>query len=173
MFLGVNTWLPLSLQVTNLEEGLEYEFRVTAENMAGVGKYSKVSESCIARDAVDAPRNLEVVGVTRKSVHLQWQKPEYDGGARITGKLAYTRPIFYYYIVCTKYIYNEIAFVGYIIEKLELPNGRWLKCNFSNVADTNFNIESLTENMKYEFRVFAKNAAGATSLPAKTLMPVC
>lgn len=73
------------LKVTGLDEGLEYEFRVCAENMAGVSKFSKSSDSCTARDAVDAPRNLEVVGVTRKSVHLQWKKPEYDGGAKITG----------------------------------------------------------------------------------------
>lgn len=75
----------MNFKVTGLDEGLEYEFRVCAENMAGVGKFTKPSDSCTARDAVDAPRNLEVVGVTRKSVHLQWEKPEYDGGAKITG----------------------------------------------------------------------------------------
>ena len=128
-------------KVTNLQEGLEYEFRVCAENLAGVGKYSRPSESAMARDPVDPPRDLDVVGVTRSAVHLQWKKPDYDGGARIT---------------------------GYIIERCEVPHGRWLKCNFSNVSATDFNVEGLTEGAKYDFRVYAKNAAGAFSSPATT-----
>lgn len=73
--------------MTNLNEGLEYEFRVVGINLAGIGKYSKVSNSCITRDVVDSPTNISVIGVTGNSVHLQWKKPEYDGGAKITGKL--------------------------------------------------------------------------------------
>lgn len=65
-----------------------------------------------------------------------------------------------------------LGFAGYVIEKLELPNSKWLKCNFGNVSETNYNVEGLNEGTKYEFRVFAKNAAGATSLPAKTIQPV-
>ena len=125
-------------KVINLTEGLEYEYRVYAQNEAGIGRASKASEPVFARDLVDSPRNLEVVGVTRDSVHLQWTKPEYDGGSRIT---------------------------GYIIERLELPSERWLKCNFSNVISTDYNAQGLTEGSKYYFRVFAKNAAGSISLP--------
>uniref|UniRef100_A0A8C0B1U7 Titin n=1 Tax=Buteo japonicus TaxID=224669 RepID=A0A8C0B1U7_9AVES len=38
-----------------LEEGLEYEFRVSAENIVGIGKVSKVSELYVARDPCDPP----------------------------------------------------------------------------------------------------------------------
>ena len=49
---------------------------------------------------------------------------------------------------------------GYNIEKREFPDGRWLKANFGNVSDNYFKVDGLTENTKYEFRVFAKNAVG-------------
>ena len=135
----------LEYRISNITEGLEYEFRVYAENEAGIGKSSKPSDAVYARDLVDAPRNLEVMGVTRNSVHLQWLKPEYDGGSRIT---------------------------GYIIERCEVPGARWLKCNFSNVISTEYNVENLSEGSKYFFRVFAKNAAGSVSLPVAIYEPV-
>lgn len=65
---------------------MQYEFRVFAENLAGIGKYSKVSDPILTKDAVDAPIDLTVVEVTDENVILEWKKPEYDGGAKITGK---------------------------------------------------------------------------------------
>ena len=38
---------------TGLEDGIAYEFRVMAENMAGIGKPSKASEATLALDPVD------------------------------------------------------------------------------------------------------------------------
>lgn len=61
---------------------------------------------------------------------------------------------------------------GYGIEKLELPVGRWLKCNFGNVSETQYTVDGLTENSQYHFRVFAKNVAGSISLPTRTDDPV-
>lgn len=80
-YLTVNCYF----QVTKLQESHEYGFRVRAENIAGPGKYSKVSDPAIARDAVDAPGDLDIVDITKNSARIIWEKPEYDGGARITG----------------------------------------------------------------------------------------
>lgn len=84
------------------------------------------------------PRDLQLVSGTKTSAHLQWKKPDNDGGAKIT---------------------------GYIIEKND-NGGRWIKCNFRNVVETDYVVTDLDEFISYGFRVFAKNSAGATSLPA-------
>ncbi|KAM6937763.1 titin-like [Xenentodon cancila] len=132
-------------KITSVEEGLIYEFRVCAENMAGVGPWSKPSEPVVARDQCDPPGNLTVTNITNSSVSLSWVKPEYDGGAKIT---------------------------GYIVERKELPDSCWLKCNFANLLDTFLEVTGLTEGEQYDFRVVAKNAAELFSAPSETTGPV-
>ncbi|XP_023182076.1 titin-like isoform X1 [Xiphophorus maculatus] len=132
-------------KVTNVEEGLIYEFRICAENLAGVGPCGKPSEPVAARDQCDAPSNLKVTNVTNTSVSLSWDKPHYDGGAKIT---------------------------SYIVERIELPDSCWLKCNFTNLMDTFFEVTELSEGEQYEFRVTAKNAAECFSAPSETTGPI-
>uniref|UniRef100_A0A8C4S557 Titin n=1 Tax=Erpetoichthys calabaricus TaxID=27687 RepID=A0A8C4S557_ERPCA len=132
-------------KTTGLEEGIEYEYRVSAENIVGIGKCSKVSECYAARDPCDPPGKPVAVIVTRNSVSLQWTKPEYDGGSKIT---------------------------GYIIEKKELPEGRWMKASFTNVTETEFVVTGLVEDQRYEFRVIARNAAGTFSDPSESTGPI-
>ncbi|TDH09373.1 hypothetical protein EPR50_G00085990 [Perca flavescens] len=143
--LNRNPVTDIQFKVTSVEEGLMYEFRVCAENMAGVGPCSKASEPVAARDQCDPPYNLTVTNITNSSVSLSWDKPEYDGGAKIT---------------------------GYIVERIELPNSCWLKCNFTNLLDTFLEVTGLTEGEQYEFRVIAKNAAELLSVPSETTGPV-
>uniref|UniRef100_A0A4W3JJS8 Titin n=1 Tax=Callorhinchus milii TaxID=7868 RepID=A0A4W3JJS8_CALMI len=127
------------LKITGLEEGIEYEFRVYAENIVGIGKSSKISECFVARDPCDPPGCPEPLIVTRNAITLQWTKPEYDGGSIIT---------------------------GYIVEKRDLPEGRWMKASFTNIIETQFTVTGLTEDDRYDFRVIAKNAAGTISKPS-------
>uniref|UniRef100_A0A8C7YJ88 Titin n=1 Tax=Oryzias sinensis TaxID=183150 RepID=A0A8C7YJ88_9TELE len=47
-------------KTTDLEEGIEYEFRVYAENIAGVSPASKVSDGTVARDPCDPPGTPEI-----------------------------------------------------------------------------------------------------------------
>lgn len=143
--LNKNPVTEIQFKVTSVEEGLIYEFRVCAENMAGVGPCGKASEPVAARDKCDPPCNLTVTNITKNSVSLSWDKPEYDGGAKIT---------------------------GYIVEHKEIPNSCWLKCNFTNLLDTYFDVTGLTEGEQYDFRVIAKNAAELLSAPSETTGPV-
>uniref|UniRef100_A0A4W6C8Z2 Titin n=1 Tax=Lates calcarifer TaxID=8187 RepID=A0A4W6C8Z2_LATCA len=132
-------------KVNGIEEGMMYEFRVYAENIAGIGKCSKACEPVAARDPCDPPGTPVVTAITRTSVSLSWDKPEYDGGAKVS---------------------------GYIIERRDLPEGRWTRCNFTNVPETHYDVTGLTENSKYDFRVIAKNAAGLFSEPSDNTGPI-
>ncbi len=82
---------------------------------------------------------MRISEVTKNSVSLVWQKPPFDGGSKIT---------------------------GYMVERRDVPNGRWTKANFTNVIDTNFTVSGLTQDQAYEFRIFAKNAVGSISNPS-------
>ncbi|XP_063069289.1 titin-like [Engraulis encrasicolus] len=132
-------------KTTQLEEGIEYEFRVSAENIVGIGKCSKVSEGCVARDPCNPPGKPVALIVTRHSVTLRWTSPEYNGNSVVT---------------------------GYVVEKRELPDGRWMKANFTNITDNEFSVEGLEEGVAYDFKVIARNAAGAISKPSETTGPI-
>uniref|UniRef100_A0A671KHR9 Titin n=1 Tax=Sinocyclocheilus anshuiensis TaxID=1608454 RepID=A0A671KHR9_9TELE len=119
---------------TGLEDGVAYEFRVIAENIAGTGKPSKASEPMLALDPVDPPGQPVPIHVSKNAITIQWPKPEYDGGFKIT---------------------------GYTVEKRDLSAGRWMRANFTNILETTFTISGLTQDESYEFRVLARNSAGA------------
>uniref|UniRef100_A0A3B5BAE1 Titin n=1 Tax=Stegastes partitus TaxID=144197 RepID=A0A3B5BAE1_9TELE len=126
---------------TGLVDGIAYEHRVIAENMAGLSKPSKPSEPMYALDPVDPPGRPVALNITRHEVTVSWTKPEGDGGFSIT---------------------------GYTVERREMPNGRWLKANFNNILETVFTVSGLIEDATYEFRVFARNSAGAVSAPSQS-----
>lgn len=92
----------------------------------------------------EPPVNLRISDITKNSISLAWQKPNYDGGSPIT---------------------------GYFIEKREGVNTRWSKANLTNVTDTRFTVTGLTQDETYEFRVMAKNAVGSVSNPSTTAGP--
>ncbi|XP_077423404.1 immunoglobulin-like and fibronectin type III domain-containing protein 1 [Vanacampus margaritifer] len=129
-------------KTTGLEEGIEYEFRVFAENIAGLSPSSKISDCYVARDPCDPPGKPEAVVITKENITLQWAKPANDGGSSIT---------------------------GYVVEKKELPDGRWMKANFTNVIENQFTVTGLTGGQSYEFRVTAKNGAGVWSKPSESI----
>lgn len=94
--------------------------------------------------SVEPPINLRISDITKNSISLAWEKPNYDGGSPIT---------------------------GYIIEKREGVSVKWSKTNLTNVSDTRFTVTGLTQNETYEFRVMAKNAVGSVSNPSVTAGP--
>ena len=113
-------------------DGVAYEFRVVAENRAGKSKPSQISQSIICKDACDRCGKPEVIEIGRTSALIKWTKPEYNGGAKIT---------------------------GYIIEREEDSNrNRWSKCNFSNVLETSFNVTGLTEGTEFVLLFHCSNS---------------
>ncbi|KAK3083483.1 hypothetical protein FSP39_023775 [Pinctada imbricata] len=154
---GSNRWLKAHKKpvtdtvytVTELVENAEYDFRVAAENEAGIGKPCQPIGPIKAKDAFDkpdAPGKPEISDVTKTSVTLTWTPPEKDGGDQI---------------------------FNYVIEYKPTHALKWLPANRNiQVPETTFTLKDLTEGMEYEFRVSAENRAGVgpASLPSGVIV---
>uniref|UniRef100_A0A8C1WCJ3 Titin n=1 Tax=Cyprinus carpio TaxID=7962 RepID=A0A8C1WCJ3_CYPCA len=130
-----------SFKVLNLIKGIQYQFRVCAENRYG-GSEPLVSQNVIAKHEFrpPGPPGMPVVYNVTNDVKLKWDAPKRDGGSKI---------------------------VAYNVEKRQ-GKGRWLKSNFSNVTDTEFTVTGLACGERYEFRVIARNAIGTVSPPSQS-----
>uniref|UniRef100_A0A8C0EMA6 Titin n=1 Tax=Bubo bubo TaxID=30461 RepID=A0A8C0EMA6_BUBBB len=127
----------LRYRVTGLIENHDYEYRVSAENAAGLSEPSPPSTYYKACDPIykpGPPNNPKVVDVTRSSVFLSWSKPIYDGGSEIQ---------------------------GYIVEKCDVSDGEWSICTPpTGIKNTHMEVEKLVEKHEYKFRICAVNKAG-------------
>uniref|UniRef100_A0A3B3IAE5 Uncharacterized protein n=1 Tax=Oryzias latipes TaxID=8090 RepID=A0A3B3IAE5_ORYLA len=77
-----------SLLVTKLRKGCEYDFRVSAENAAGLSPPSEPSATFRALDPLvvpSRPTKPKIVNSTKDSVSIVWKPPISDGGAPILG----------------------------------------------------------------------------------------
>ncbi len=127
-----------SFTVSSLKEGNTYEFRVTAENKAGVGKPSQTSQVYTAKAPYDVPSqpgNPDISNIQSTSMTVSWTAPSTDGGSPI---------------------------IGYIIERCDTSTGRWFRVNKYTVKDLSYTVSDLHEGNEYMYRVSAENAAGAS-----------
>uniref|UniRef100_A0A4W6C8Z7 Titin n=1 Tax=Lates calcarifer TaxID=8187 RepID=A0A4W6C8Z7_LATCA len=150
---------------TKLRKACEYDFRVYAENAAGLSPPSEPSATFRAMDPLvvpsrptkpkiisstkdsvsivpSPPMKLGVVNVTKDSITIAWTRPEYDGGSRVT---------------------------GYLIDAVEKGQTKWVKC--ATVRTMTHTIKSLREGAEYFFRVRAENHAGLSE-PKEMIVPV-
>ena len=135
--------------IENLRTGVEYEFRIFAENEIGLGDPLIVSETVVAKPPFDppsAPMMPEIGNITPSSVDVTWKAPSSDGGSQIT---------------------------GYVVEKREGPFARWTVAKQANHMENWCVISNLVENQEYEFRVIAENKSGLgkPSPPVEGVIP--
>lgn len=83
----------------------------------------------------DPPIQVEAQDPTSKSITVTWKAPDYDGGCPIQ---------------------------GYIVEKIEKDGDRYEKVTPSLVPGFSYVVTGLKEEMEYQFRVRAENAAGVS-----------
>ncbi|CAH8634151.1 unnamed protein product [Dicrocoelium dendriticum] len=145
-------WVPVSrfvrapeYDVTGLEEGNQYKFRVRAENDFGVSEPLETDRTVTAESPAttpDAPSNLNVADVDADKVTLEWTKPRKDGGKRIT---------------------------GYVVEYKPVNADDWEKG--PTVREPTATVDGLKKGEKYVFRVCAKNDVGVGE-PSGSTRPV-
>ena len=136
-----------SFEITDLIEGSDNEFRVCAENAAGVGKPSETTGKFVAKNPFDVPGRPdapELKDVAAESVTLSYKPPASDGGSPVT---------------------------GYKIEMKGKLETRWKEVA-KGVKEMEYEVSGLQAGSEYEFRVTAENKAGfgqpsAPSKPAK------
>merc|ERR1712096_500258 len=128
-------------RLDKLVEGKTYKFRVTAFNKYGAGVSRETEESLKITNAPSAPLNLLVEEVTKTTIKLSWEKPEYDGGSRVS---------------------------SYVVEISKFEEEEWNVSGEINAFDESckldekfvYEINSLVEDCKYDVRVKAVNEIG-------------
>uniref|UniRef100_A0A3B4H730 Titin n=1 Tax=Pundamilia nyererei TaxID=303518 RepID=A0A3B4H730_9CICH len=127
----------LSFRVTGLTTGHEYEFRVAAENIVGVGEPSLASsyyKACDPKYKPGAPGYVHVIDSTKTSITVSWGKPLSDGGSVIQ---------------------------GYIVEVCKAEEEEWTMVTPPTGLRVNkYEITKLTEGQEYKIQVCALNKLG-------------
>ncbi|UYV79450.1 unc-22 [Cordylochernes scorpioides] len=135
-------WVPVGrvtkpeIQVSNLQPGQDYKFRVRAVNPEGESDALETEKAILAKNPFDPPGKPgppEAKDWDKDWVDLKWEKPIKDGGSPIT---------------------------GYLIEKREKGSTAWMRAANVDGNVTTAKVQDLIPNETYEFRVKAINAAG-------------
>ncbi|EDW50927.1 GM26811 [Drosophila sechellia] len=137
---------PPSFDVTGLNLGSEYMFRVSAVNEEGESEPLTTLVGVVAKDPFDEPNKPgtpEVTDYDNQSVSLKWAAPNNDGGAPIQ---------------------------KYIIEKKNKNKTEWEKALEIPGDQLEATVAGLQEYGEYQFRVIAVNKAGL-SPPSDSSVP--
>lgn len=118
-------------QVINMKEATDYEFRILAENKAGMGEASEPAVFKVSPPS--APGKPVVSEITAIKATVTWTPPESNGGCKIT---------------------------GYTVEKCDTETGNWVRCNRTPVKTLAITLEDLIVTHKYQVRVYAENKVG-------------
>uniref|UniRef100_A0A182MBM1 Titin-like n=1 Tax=Anopheles culicifacies TaxID=139723 RepID=A0A182MBM1_9DIPT len=136
---GTTSASETSLLIENLAMNKAYDFKITAKNKVGTSEPLQTVEPIVAGKEItppSAPRNLRITNVTSKSVKLEWQQPETNGGSDVT---------------------------GYIIEKRLTTAQQWTKIKTLESNCLSYCVDNMKEKTELVFRIFAENAVGLSS----------
>lgn len=147
-------WIPCAtseepeVDITGLQEGKSYKFRVKAVNKEGDSEPLETESSIVAKDPFsvpDKPGAPVPVDWGKDFVELEWQKPENDNGAPID---------------------------KYILQMRDKSGRNWVDAGTVPGDRTKGRIEPLVAGHEYEFRVKAVNRAGPSdpSDPSRTII---
>uniref|UniRef100_A0A8C4KI97 TITIN protein n=1 Tax=Dromaius novaehollandiae TaxID=8790 RepID=A0A8C4KI97_DRONO len=131
-----------SFKITQLQEGCSYYFRVLAVNEYGAGLPAETPDPVKVSEPPSPPAKVILVDVTRNSASIKWEKPESDGGSKIT---------------------------GYIVEMQTKGSIKWSAC--TQVKTLEATITGLSMGEEYSFRVIAVNEKGKSD-PRELGVPV-
>lgn len=153
MDLETGRWVPVTTtktpeaDVTGLNEGKDYQFRVKAVNAEGESEPLVTDEPTTAKNPYtepESPGKPELKDWTKDHADLKWAPPKNDGGAPVE---------------------------KYIIEKKDPITGKWHKAVEVPGNKTEARVPDLQEGQKYSFRVKAVNKGGESkpSPPSDTI----
>lgn len=128
--------LDLRYRVSGLFEGNSYEFRVFAENIAGISDPSLTSDPIKAARAITRPGppgNLKLKDWSKSYADICWTKPTRDGGSPI---------------------------LGYVVEAQKSGSAQWDRINKDLIKICAYRVPGLIEGMEYRFRIRATNKVG-------------
>uniref|UniRef100_A0A3B4AC94 Titin n=1 Tax=Periophthalmus magnuspinnatus TaxID=409849 RepID=A0A3B4AC94_9GOBI len=146
--------LDLRYRVSGLCEGNSYEFRVFAENVAGISEPSLTSDPIKAARALTRPGppgNLKLKDWSKSYADICWTKPTRDGGnARALARDKRT-----------DFINNYPEILHYLVEKREIDKKTWATVKGEVLPDKiPFKVSGLQSGTEYYFRVTAVNQYG-------------
>ncbi|CAN0572355.1 unnamed protein product [Rangifer tarandus platyrhynchus] len=122
--------------VGDLQQGWQYEFRVTAVAPSGRGEPGPPSEAVFARDPMRPPgpvRDLQVTDTSHTSITLSWARPDSQDG-------------------------DEPQ--GYVVEMRGAASPQWSPCHAGTVPGTTYTAKGLRPRESYLLRVTAVNDGG-------------
>lgn len=128
--------LDLRYRVSGLFEGNSYEFRVFAENIAGISDPSLTSDPIKATRAITRPgppANPKLKDWSKSYADICWTKPTRDGGSPI---------------------------LGYVVEAQKSGSAQWDRINKDLIKICAYRVPGLIEGMEYRFRIRATNKVG-------------
>lgn len=128
--------LDVRYRVCGLFEGNSYEFRIFAENVAGVSDPSYPSDPIKAKRPITPPgppSNIKLKDWSKSYADLVWTKPSRDGGSPI---------------------------LGYVVECQKSGSAQWDRINKDLIKFCVFRVPGLSEGTEYRFRIRASNKVG-------------